>query len=268
MNAKAMVLTSAAALALVLGQAACSRPGSFPARQAQAGSGDAPDPGYHAAPVVNGLTKAADGGVSLSGRALPSSPVRLIPAAGTPIETRADGSGVWSAPLGPVSEPALYRLTEEAGGQTVEAEGLIAVLPGSPTIAVLRPGFGAEVVQAAGNGPLKILAVDYDVSGAAVVSGIARAASPVRVLVDGQPSGEGAAGPDGRFSLTLPKPLSAGHHQLQAVTPQAMAETDVALTPPAPPRGAPYQAQAQPFGWRVDWITPGGGAQTTLLLAG
>ncbi len=262
-----MVLASAAVLGLLLGQAACSRPRAFAARQAQA-SGDAPDPGYHAAPEVTGA-RTADGGVSLSGRALPSSRVRMVSLRGVdtgPIG--ADGSGVWTAQLGPVAEPALYSLTEEAGGQTVEAEGLIAVLPGAPTVAVLRAGFGAEVVQAAGQQPLKILAVDYDVSGATVVSGTARASAPVRVLVDGQPSVEGAAAPDGRFSLTLPKPLSAGRHQLQALTSQAVVEAEVAITPPAPPRNAPYQAQALSSGWRVDWTTPGGGAQTTLLLAG
>jgi hypothetical protein len=267
MNVKAAVLASAAALALILGQAACSRSGSSPARQAQAG-GDAPDPGYHAAPQVVAVTRAADGAVSLSGRALPSSPVRMVSTLGTPIETRADGSGGWTASLGPALTPALFRLTEEAGGQAVEAEGFIAVLPGAPTVALLRAGFGAEVIQGAQKEPVRILAVDYDVAGAAVVSGRTRAASPVRVLVDGQPSIEGAAGPDGRFSLALPKPLPPGRHQLQALTPQAMAEAVVAMTPPLPPRNAPFQAQSSPSGWRVDWITPGGGVQTTLLPAG
>jgi hypothetical protein len=268
MNAKAVVLASAA-LALASSFGACSRSGPFPARQAQAGGGEAPDPGYRAAPQVSGVTKAADGAVTLSGRALPSSQVRMVSLRGLdagPI--RADGSGAWTAQLGPVSEPALYSLTEEAGGQTVEAEGLIAVLPGAPTVAVLRAGFGAEVVQYAAKGPLQILAVDYDRAGATVVSGRAGASSPVRVVVDDQPPAEGAAGPDGRFSLTLPKPLPAGRHRLQALTPQAQAQAEVAVTPPAPPSNAAYQAQTESFGWRVDWTTPGGGAQTTLLLAG
>jgi hypothetical protein len=267
MTARATVLASAAALALVLGQAACNRSGPFPARQAQV-SADAPDPGYRAAPQVGGVTKGADGGLTLSGRALPSSQVRMISSTGARVETRADGSGAWTAQLGPVSEPVLYRLEEEAGGQRVDAEGLVAVLPGAPMVAVLRAGSGAEVVRDAGKPPLKILAVDYDVSGAAVVSGLARAASPVRLLVDGQPSIEGSAGPDGRFSLTLPKPLAPGRRQLQALTPQGMSEAEVAITPPVSPRNAPFQAQAVSSGWRVDWITPGGGAQTTLLLAG
>lgn len=264
MNAKAMVLASAAALAL----AACSRPGPFPDRRAEANA-DAPDPGYRAAPRISRATKAADGAVTLVGRALPSSQVRMVSLTGVdagPIH--ADGSGVWTAQIGPVSEPALYSLTEAAGGQTVEAEGLVAVLPGAPTIALLRAGFGAEVVQDADKAPLKILAVDYDMAGAAVVSGQARASSPVRVLVDDQPPVEGAAGPDGRFSLILPKPLAAGRHRLQVQTPQAGAEAEVAVTPPAPPKDAPYQAHPETFGWRVDWTTPAGGAQATLLLAG
>ena len=158
-------------------------------------------------------------------------------------------------------------LAEKAGGQTVQAEGFIAVLPGAPTVALLRAGFGA-VVQDPGNAPLKILAVDYDVAGGAVVSGRASAASPVRVLVDGQLAAPGAAGSDGRFSLTLPKPLTPGHHLLQVQTPKATAGTEVVVTPPAPPHDAPYQARVETFGWRVDWTTPSGGAQTTLLPGG
>jgi len=268
MNAKAVVLASTAALTLTLAQGACSRQGPSPARQAQASGAEAPDQGYRAAPLVSGVTQAADGAVTLSGRALPSSHVRMVSPAGARIDTPANGAGVWAAPIGPVSEPALYRLTEEAGGQTVDAEGFVAVLPGGPAVALLRAGAGAEVVRDAGKAPLTILAVDYDGAGAAVVSGRAAAATPVRVMVDGQPAVEGAAGADGRFSLTLPKPLVTGRHRLQAQTPQALAGVEVVLTPPAPPKNAPYQAHAESFGWRVDWTTPGGGAQTTLLLAG
>jgi len=271
MNAKAVVLASAAtlALALALSQAGCNRSGPFPAQKAQA-SADAPDPGYRAPPQISGAAKGADGAVTLSGRALPSSQIQIqmVSPAGPGIETRADGSGAWMALLGPVSEPALYRVAEEAGGQRVDAEGLLAILPGAPTAAVLRAGAGAQVAPGAEKAALKIQAVDYDMAGGAVVSGSAGAAGPVRVLVDGQVAAEGAAGADGRFSLTLPKALPPGRHRLEAMTANGAVEADVAVTPPAPPRNAPYQAQAEPFGWRVDWITPGGGAQTTLLLGG
>jgi hypothetical protein len=87
-------------------------------------------------------------------------------------------------------------------------------------------------------------------------------------MVDGQAAFDGAAGPDGRFSLTLPKAVPPGRHTLQVMTPQAKAEAEVTLTPPAPPKTGSYHAQAESWGWRLDWTTPGGGAQTTLLLAG
>lgn len=245
--------------------AACSRPAPFaPSAAAQAG-GDAPDPGYRAAPELGGVTRAADGTASLSGRAMASSKVRMVSPSGVQIETTADGAGAWSAPLGPVSEPTLYRLAAEAGGQRVEAEGYVAVLPGAPTVALLRAGAGAQV-QDAGPAEVKILAVDIDAGGAAVVSGRARAASPVRVMVDGVLAIEGAAGPDGRFSLTLPKPLAKGPRRLQAVTPRASAEADVAVDSPSPPADGPYRAAAAADGWRLDWLTPGGGPQTTFLI--
>jgi len=265
MNARARVLASVAVLCLAAGVSACERPRPFQAPKAGA---DAADPGYRAAPQVSGAVRGSGGGVTLSGRALPSSQLRMVTRSGARFEARADGSGAWTAELGPVSEPALYNLAEDAGGRTVSAEGLIAVLPGAPTAALLRAGSGAQVVQAVADKPIAIQAVDYDVSGATVVSGRTRAASPVRVMVDGQPPIEGASGPDGRFSLTLPKPLQPGLHRLQAQTPKDQAEAQVTLTPPAPPKGGAYQAQAESYGWRVDWITPGGGAQTTLLLAG
>jgi hypothetical protein len=271
MSASAQALTPALTLtltlALALALAGCNRADPFAAGGARAGA-EPPDPGYRAPPSVARVGKSGDGSVTLSGRALPSSQVRMVSPAGASIETRADGSGAWTAALGPVSEPTLYRLAEDANGQHIDAEGLLAVLPGAPIVALLRAGAGAQVAPDADKAALRILAVDYDMAGAAVVSGRARPGAPVRVMVDGQVAMEGTAGADGRFALTLSKPLSPGRHRLQASTPQAAAEADVAVTPPMPPKNAPYQAQAQPFGWRVDWITPGGGAQTTLLLAG
>ena len=99
------------ALALFLALAACGRPGAFPQRAAQAGV-EAPDSGYRAPPPPGGVVRAPDGSVSLTGRALPSSRVRMVSPAGLQIATTADSAGVWTASLGPVTEPALFRLAE------------------------------------------------------------------------------------------------------------------------------------------------------------
>ncbi len=66
--------------------------------------------------------------------------------------------------------------------------------------------------------------------------------------------------------MILPKPLAPGARRLQAVTPKAVAAAQITVTPPAPPRDGPYRAVPEGGGWRIDWVTPGGGPQTTLLL--
>lgn len=269
MTARALLKASAATLALgaVLTLCACKRPAPFAAADTQAAGAPA-DPGYRAPPQLRGWDLAGDGSVTLSGRAWPGSKVRMVSPAGVERDAAADGSGAWTLPLGPATAPALYRLAEEANGRRVDAEGLIIVLPGPPVVALLRAGYGAQVQDRGQAGAAKILAVDYDGGGGAVVSGRAAASAPVRVQVDGQPAGDGASGPDGRFSVVLTKPLDPGPHRLLVQTAGGQASAAVPITAPQPPKQGPYQVQAQPYGWRIDWVTASEAPQTTLLLGG
>lgn len=230
-----------------------------PAPQAQA------DTGYRAPPEPVGVIRGSDGAVSLTGHAIASSTVRMVSPAGARVETVADGAGTWTAALGPVSEPTLYRLAEEAQGQRIEAQGYVAVMPG--TAAVLRAGVGAQSLEAARPG-LRILALDLDGGGGAVISGRGAASSPVRIAVDGMLAMDGASGPDGRFMLTLTKPLAPGAHTVQVSTPKGSAQIAVTAGPPTPPADGPYKAVQQGSDWRVDWLTPGGAPQTTWLIGG
>jgi hypothetical protein len=253
-------------LILVLALAGCGRPapsGSAPAADQPAG--DAPDPGYRAAPHVLDVARGPDGVLTLSGSAAPSSTVRLVSPAGAKMEAAADGSGRWRTPLGPVSEPALYGLSAESDGVRIQAEGYVAILPGAPTVALLRAGAGAQVLG--DRTGLHILAVDLDNGGAVAVSGRAPAGATVRVLIDGVQAMQAAPGADGRFTITLPKALLPGQHEIQAMTAAAAVSTRIALGPIIPPADGPYRISAIGGGWRLDWITPGGGLQTTLLPA-
>jgi hypothetical protein len=252
------------AAALMLGLAACGRADSESGRAPPA-SAEAADPGYRAPPQIADLTRGPEGSLSLSGRAMPSSQVRLASPAGARLETTADGQGLWRTPLGPVSEPALYGLSAEIGGRRLQAEGYVAILPGAPTVALLRAGAGAQVLGDGQPGP-RLLAVDFDSAGVTVVSGLAGAGAPVRVLVDGQVAIEAPAAADGRFSLTLPKALPPGSHRIQALTAKGAAAVSIMVGPIAPLTEGPYRIKPVDGGWRVDWMTPGEGLQITLLL--
>ncbi len=262
MDLKTASILGAGGLMLALGACGRSDPGPSPASPPT----EAPDPGYRAGPQIQDFSRGADGGLILSGRAMPSSQIRLASPAGAKAETTADGRGVWRALLGPVSEPALYGLSAETAGRRVQAEGYVAVLPGAPTVALLRAGAGAVVLGSSAT-TLRLLAVDIDNGGAAVISGVAPAGAPVRLMVDGMVALDAAARPDGHFSLTLPKALPPGVHKLEALAGNAAAPVTISVGLIAPLTQGPYRISQAGGGWRVDWVTPGEGLQTTLLLA-
>jgi hypothetical protein len=113
---------------------------------------------------------------------------------------------------------------------------------------------------------LRVDAVDLDSSGAAVVSGWTGAGQSIRVLVDGAAVDEGVAGATGRFSLALPKPLAAGAHVVQLVVQSSSVQANLDVAP-APPFSGPLHAAPRGADWRVDWLAPAGGVQTTFLFA-
>jgi hypothetical protein len=61
--------------------------------------------------------------------------------------------------------------------------------------------------------------------------------------------------------------LPFGLRRIDLMTPGQTVKAQVLMAPPAPPTDGPYHARPEGLGWRIDWITPGGGPQTTLLLA-
>jgi hypothetical protein len=232
------------------------RPSSPPA--------DANDSGYQAPPRARQAVLAGDGGTVLSGLALAGAAVRVMSPDGRGQQAQADDAGAWSVNL-PSTGPAIYGLSQEARGRLDQAQGYVVVLPGAPPVAAeLRSGAGARLLQG-GPGKLQINAVDFDDTDAAVVSGWAAPNQPLRVVLDGAVADESTASATGRFSLALPKPLMAGRRSLQIVAPNgAEARADLEVGPAAPFAGV-MRALKHGSSWRIDWKTPAGGDQTTIL---
>jgi len=235
---------------------AAERPSSRP--------NDANDNGYLAPPRARQAILAGDGATVLAGLALAGATVRVTSPDGRRQEAKVDDAGAWSVSL-PAVGPAIYGLSQEASGRLDQAQGYVVVLPGAPPVAAeLRSGAGARLLQG-GAGKLQIDAVDFDDTGAAVVSGWAAPNQPLRVLLDGVVADESTAGATGRFSLALPKPLVAGRRALQIVVPNgAKVRADLEVGPASPFAGA-MRAFKHGSSWRIDWKTPAGGDQTTIL---
>jgi hypothetical protein len=185
--------------------------------------------------------------------------------AGQAVFARADHRGLWRIALPAAADLRLLGLSMSQGARTIQAQGYLAVTP-EGDLAQLRAGAGALVVASPGGG-LRILAVDFDRQGGAVVSGIGAPGVDVELAVDGAARGAARVDAGRRFVLALNEPLAPGDHRLELRQGAGRAEVAVSVSPPAPLIGGPFRAERVAAGWRVDWLTPGGGLQGTLIVA-
>jgi hypothetical protein len=143
----------------------------------------------------------------------------------------------------------------------VPAPGNIRVGPHGQT-ALLRAGAAAlRLDRPAGS---RIATVDFDSEGGALLSGWAAAGTDVAIRLDGRAAGDARADDAGRFVYALPR-LSPGPHRVEATGVAFTDEVAFDTKPAAPLVAGPLHSQLTARGFRSDWLTPGGGVQSTIL---
>jgi hypothetical protein len=242
-----------AALLICLG--GCQAPS--PRASGEVAEGDA---GYVSPPAVVEASVSA-GGVLLRGEAPAGAQVRLASPGGQAATTRADGKGVWRLLVATSPAAQIFGLSAEDGARRVQAEGYLLVGPHGET-ALLRAGTGALRLDRPGGS--RIAAVDFDAEGGALLSGWAAAGTDVAVRLDGRALGDARTDPDGRFSFPISR-LSPGPHRIEATGVGFTQGVDLDATPAAALADGPLRSQLTERGLRADWLTPGGGVQSTLL---
>jgi len=251
-----------AGLGCALMASAC-RPSGVPAANAASPTATPPS-GYQAPPDLVSVGLGSGGRITLSGVATPGVAVRLATPTGAASFATAESDGKWRMQIPSTSEPRLFGLSMSDRGRVVQAIGYLFIAPDGRT-ARLRAGGGSEAIEQPGNGP-RALVVDYDTQRAATLSGMAPAGAFLSLRVDGVERGQATADANGRFVMPLNQPLSAGIHNLDLVGADKEVEAQAAIGPPVRLTSAPFFATRSGSGWRVDWLTPGGGEQTTLIL--
>ncbi|MET3667593.1 hypothetical protein [Caulobacter sp. 1776] len=224
---------------------------------------DSAEAGYLAPPALESAQLTGNR-IVLVGQGAPDSDIRLGSPTGEAVIGRVDAFGRWS--LAVPNEPGarLFGLSTTRDGRTVQAEGYVMVAE-SGEVALLRAGGGARRL-AAGSGSPRILAVDVDREGGAVVSGVAAPGAGLNIRVDRVTRGGGRTDDDGRFFISLSDSLSNGPHDIQVGGDGGEDGVTIVTSPAAPLVYGPVRADRTPMGWRIDWMTPGGGVQTTLLI--
>lgn len=243
------------------GLAACDRTGApslLPAPKAPAAVA-----GYLTPPAVTASAPGAGGATVLSGTAAPRARVRLGSPGGEAKLATTDDKGAWRIALPPSAEARIFGLSMTTAGRQTQGQGYVLVTPGSRVV-LLRSGAGA--LEPPVGGPPRITAFDYDREGGSIISGFAPAGALVSIRIDGRPTGESRADAAGRFALALAQPIAQGRHTIQILGDSFENSATIEATPAPPLAGGPFRAQTTDYGLRADWMTPGGGVQSTLIM--
>lgn len=232
------------------------------------GGAAADEAGYLAPPEPDRVRPDAAGGILLSGHAPPGAKVRLATPAGEAMFVTAGPQGRWTLALTPSAQPRIYGLSATVGSRQAQAQGYVLVTPKGEA-AVLRAGAGALRVDGGPAAGLK--AIDFDRGGGLEISAAAMPGATVILRLDGRQIAMGRADPAGHYTVSLPgpgqpSPVRPGRHLIQAQGDGFADSATVLVSPPAPLAQGPLSSQLTPAGLRVDWMTPGGGVQSTILL--
>jgi hypothetical protein len=258
---RAALIVAVAALA-----GACGRGGDWRPPSASSQSAASAEAGYLPPPRFTAAARLGDGDVEIVGRAHRNARVRLTSPDGSSLAAVTDSRGAFSVDVPKPEDVRLFGLAEDVGGRQVRAVGYLAVVPSPGQAAVvLRAGAGAEALGAPSGAP-KITAIDFDVSGLTVVSGLARPGSVLKLATDGAGGAEAKANNQGRYTLTLTTALKAGQYDLIVQSPLGQAEARFRVGPAGSISGLPFRGARQSNAWRIDWLTPAGGEQTTMVI--
>jgi hypothetical protein len=255
---------SLAALSALLLLAGCNGKPLVTAAADPAASEDAAD----LTPPMPDAVRASGDGWTLSGSAPAGARVRLATPQGEALAAVADARGRWTIALGPVAGARIFGLSATAKGRQIQSEGYVLVTAKGQA-AVLRAGAGARRIDPAPQPGLR--AIDFDRGGGLEVSATAPPGATVILKLDGRQAALGRADAAGRYDASLPSAGSQsrilpGAHQAQVFGDGFSDGVSFQVAAAPPLAQGPLRSQLTPAGLRVDWMTPGGGVQSTILV--
>lgn len=254
-------LIAAAGAVTLLALAAC---GARPPAAGQAADTQGQEASALTPPQVD-LVRVTPAGVTVGGSAPALGQVRLASPAGQALFAAADANGRWIITLPAATEPRIFGLSVGGRGGRIQAEGYMLVTARGE-VALLRAGAAAVRVDPPAHPGLRV--IDFDRGGGVEVVAQVMPRATVILRLDGHQVAEGRADATGRYvaSLGSPNPVPPGSHQVQVSGDGFDDSVTAQLSPAAPLANGPVRSQLTPAGLRVDWMTPGGGVQSTLLV--
>ena len=97
-----------------------------------------------------------------------------------------------------------------------------------------------------------------------MISGVGTTGAEIGLRLDRTAAGGSTIDRQGRYSFALSRPITPATHELE-MSGEGGEDVIVVATGRPPAMDRPFRAARLPNAWRIDWMNPGGGAQTTLL---
>ena len=217
-----------------------------------------------APPEITAVSQDNTGSFIVEGQALPDGRVRFTYAGQRAIGVTADSHGRYKAELPATGLGGLYDLSIEDGGRLMYADGRLFIPSGQAAKAVLmRTGSPSRpIMRRAG----VVSVVDYDSAGALGLSGYVAPNAKVQVILGDEIRAEATSDATGYYTATTQIPPPTATDAPVTLIVQAKGQSVTHSFSVSLPNGKPAdRIRREGQAWRVDWVLPGGGTQTTLV---
>jgi hypothetical protein len=219
--------------------------------------------GYWRAPEITGVDQAGSNMFVVTGQTIANARVRFSYAGNRAVGVTSDSKGRFRAELPSGPNGGLFDLSTEDSGRSMHADGRLFIPAGAPGKAVLmRPGAPSLALF---NDLTAVAVIDYDRAGALAIAGRVAPTTAIEVVLNGEIRARTTS--DDRGFYTATTQIAPPNETEAANSLSIMAGGKEAVRYFKDSRIAGEDDRITRFedGWRVDWVLPGGGMQTTLV---
>jgi hypothetical protein len=219
--------------------------------------------GYWRAPEITSVTQADSSLFVVTGETIPNARVRFGYSGKRAVGVTSDSKGRFRAELPTGPDGALYDLSTEDDGRSMHADGRLFIPAGAPEKAVLMRA-GAPSLSLF-NEDTEVAVIDYDRAGAVAIAGRVAPSTQIEVILNGEIRARTRSDDRGFYAATtqIDPPQEKESANTLSISAGGKETARNFIDSRVKTEGDRITRFAD--GWRVDWVLPGGGMQTTLV---
>jgi hypothetical protein len=219
--------------------------------------------GYWRAPEITGVDQAGSNMFVVTGQTIANARVRFSYSGQRAVGVTSDSRGRFRAELPSGPNGGLFDLSTEDSGRSMHADGRLFIPAGAPEKAVLmRPGASSRPLF---NDFSAVAVIDYDRAGALAIAGRVAPTTAIEVILNGEIRARTISDDRGFYTATTQIDPPQANETENTLSVMAGGKETIRNFRDSRITGNEDRIARFEDGWRVDWVLPGGGMQTTLV---